>query len=49
MWRLIEDAGLRERLGKAGREWVRGHLSHERLVEKTEGFYGELLGMTKFE
>lgn len=37
--RLLRDAGLRARLGRAGREWVLERFSQERQVRQTEELY----------
>lgn len=41
--RLMEDEGLRRRMGEAGRERVCTHFSIERTVRETERLYEELL------
>lgn len=46
MERLINDDGLRARLGQAGRQRVLEHFSVERCVEGTLGVYRELLWPT---
>jgi len=40
--RLIADAGLRERLGAAGREFCRGEFDHELMVKRIEQVYQSL-------
>jgi len=40
--RLVENAPLRERLGEAGREFVREHFSAERMVDQLEALYLKL-------
>lgn len=37
--RLLREPDLRQRLGQAGREWVRQHFSQEEQVRKTGEFY----------
>ncbi len=41
--RLIEDADLRERLGRTGREWVAQHLSIGAMTDRTQALYDRLL------
>ena len=41
--RLAEDAGLRDRFGAAGREWVVQNFSFEKYIDKVESFYERLL------
>jgi len=41
--RLLADADLRQRLGAAGRAWVRGEYEWTRSVERMVGVYRELL------
>lgn len=43
--RLIADAALRERMGKAGRQRVEACFSLERNVQATQAMYSELLAM----
>ena len=42
--RLIEDAALRRRMGRAARQHAEAHYSHVELVAKTQGLYDRLLG-----
>lgn len=42
--RLIADGGLRERLGKAGRERAHARFSLDAMALATEACYGELAG-----
>lgn len=41
---LVEDRGLRERLGKAARAWATEHATLERMGRDYEAFYGRLIG-----
>jgi glycosyltransferase involved in cell wall biosynthesis len=41
---LMSDAGLRERLGHAGRAAYHAHYRVERMLDDTEALYRELLG-----
>jgi hypothetical protein len=38
---MVEDAGLRRSLGRAGRQWVVEQFSQEQQVAKTEQLYRE--------
>jgi glycosyltransferase involved in cell wall biosynthesis len=42
--RLMEDASLRRRLGRAGQNWVCGHLSAASMAERTYQLYQRLMG-----
>ena len=41
--RLIDDADLRERLGRAGRAWTQQHLSISNMAARTQAVYDRLL------
>jgi glycosyltransferase involved in cell wall biosynthesis len=41
--RLLDDPDLRRRMGQAGRERVIEHFSVERMVERTQNLYEQLL------
>ena len=40
---LLDDAGARERLGRAAREWVRENLSWDRLLRQMDDLYRQVL------
>jgi glycosyltransferase involved in cell wall biosynthesis len=42
--RLLRDPGLRERMGRAGRQWVQERFSTARMIEKTLAVYREFEG-----
>jgi glycosyltransferase involved in cell wall biosynthesis len=42
---LLQDADLRHRMGRAGRERVKQYFSLERMVRRTEALYEELLSL----
>ena len=41
--RLLGDAELRARLGRGAVEWVKDHLSHKLMIERTQAVYERLL------
>jgi glycosyltransferase involved in cell wall biosynthesis len=43
--RLLENPGLRQRYGEAGRRWVHEHFTEEEQVRRTEQLYLRALGM----
>ncbi|NGO39788.1 glycosyltransferase family 4 protein [Limisphaera ngatamarikiensis] len=43
---LLEDASLRERLGRQGRAWVREHFDVNGMVDRLHALYVRLLGRT---
>ena len=42
--RLIDDGGLRERLGRSARAWAEQHLSCATLAARTQALYERLAG-----
>jgi glycosyltransferase involved in cell wall biosynthesis len=42
---LIDDAGLRERMGQAGRKRAMGKFSWSSIVDRIEGVYEEVTGV----
>jgi len=42
--RLLQDAGLRQRLGQQGRAWVRQHFDVQTMVDALHALYVRLLG-----
>lgn len=45
MVRLLQDASLREQLGRRGREWVRAHFDERLMVDRLHELYVRLLGI----